>query len=105
MTKRKRDFDCADCGINTIEINEFYMVENELWDSHGAGEGMLCVGCFEERLGRELRPSDFSRARCNWNWCDLDNHSERLSDRIGCNPPPENDEMLMRLRKIIRRAG
>lgn len=51
-----------DCGINTSWLNEFYMVNDELWESlttEKQHDGMLCVGCIERRLGRELGREDF----------------------------------------------
>lgn len=51
---------CADCGDDVDALHEFaYMVRPILWADHGAGDGVLCVGCLEERLGRHLVPSDF----------------------------------------------
>ena len=58
MGKRKKDriyegFKCVDCGVNTHDADEYYMVHDELWAAAGmepAG-GMLCVGCLEQRLG------------------------------------------------------
>jgi hypothetical protein len=32
MTKIQ-NYDCADCGIDTSELGEYYMVNNELWIS------------------------------------------------------------------------
>lgn len=89
---------CVDCGVNTLKINEYYMVENRLWDVYGPARGMLCIGCLEKRIGRKLVPSDFSRARINWSG--LGKHSPRLADRIGHNPPPANDELIRRLRRM-----
>ena len=51
-------YDCLDCGDNTFFKNEYYMIHDEIWDSV-AGEGMLCVQCLENRLGRILAPDDF----------------------------------------------
>jgi len=61
---------CTDCGVDTVPLylpdrSEFYMVHNALWDAHGCGEGYLCVGCFEARLGRTLAPADFSDVPLN----------------------------------------
>jgi hypothetical protein len=61
---------CADCGVNTIKIGEWYMIRDDVWEQawpgtanfadaeHGQGN-YLCVGCLEKRLGRELNSSDF----------------------------------------------
>jgi hypothetical protein len=75
---------CVDCGVNTapgmpdgpttrIDIalngvsitheNEIYDVKNAIWEQAGMRpwSGCLCIGCIEKRLGRQLRPKDFSR--------------------------------------------
>ena len=50
---------CPDCGKNTnIDNKDYYMVTDELWHKHGNGEGMICVDCFEKRLGRKLTKND-----------------------------------------------
>lgn len=46
---------CDDCGTDCAEINENYMVRDELWPPNVA---TLCVGCLEHRLGRQLVPDD-----------------------------------------------
>lgn len=76
------DFRCKDCAIDTNVINEYYMVKDHIWraarmTTHG---GMLCVGCLEGRLGRELHPSDFSGAPINGR--SLTQQSERLYSRL-----------------------
>lgn len=51
---------CSDCGIDTREIDEYYMVHFELWEQViPERNGFLCIGCLEERLGRELNAEDF----------------------------------------------
>jgi hypothetical protein len=51
--------DCAICAVDCNEIDEYYMVTNELWAQYGVRHGMLCVGCMEARMGRELTGEDF----------------------------------------------
>ena len=47
-------FECAACGVNTLHINEYYMVTDEVWEAAWPQDrGMLCIGCLENRLGRE----------------------------------------------------
>lgn len=68
-------FTCVDCKRSTAPgkfhesekqepLNEYYMVHNELWNKAGMsteyGTGMLCIGCLEGRLGRNLNPRDFT---------------------------------------------
>jgi hypothetical protein len=55
---------CLDCGLDTIEAGEFYMVRNDVWPVSPMA-GMLCVGCLEERIGRRLRRDDFTSAPIN----------------------------------------
>lgn len=55
---------CHDCGIDTLPVEcpdraEYYMVTKELWDAHGCGYDLLCIGCLEVRMGRTLNASDF----------------------------------------------
>lgn len=55
-------FICVDCSVNTDETNEYYMVHDDLWKKHTSdfhGDGMLCIGCLEFRLGRQLNYHDF----------------------------------------------
>ena len=59
-------FDCMDCGSNTLHINEYYMVTDEVWEAaHPKKRGMLCIGCLEDRLGRLLTKDDFTDAPVN----------------------------------------
>jgi hypothetical protein len=64
---------CADCGIGTIRIGEWYMVQDSVWEQawagrrkawHGKipGQEILCIGCLEKRLGRTLTAFDFTDA-------------------------------------------
>lgn len=46
---------CKWCG----EPADCYRVSTELWRTYGPPtQGWLCVGCFEDRLGRELLRED-----------------------------------------------
>jgi hypothetical protein len=49
---------CFTCQRDTFAIGEDYYVVDELWYSYGV-EGMLCIGCLEARLGRQLIAADF----------------------------------------------
>jgi len=57
---------CLDCGVDTRD--EYYHVLDPLWTEHVGDPqaGMLCVGCLENRVGRELVTADFSSAPVNW---------------------------------------
>lgn len=58
---------CHDCGIEAwmfMEdgriVHEDFYVSDELWHSVAPERDiLLCIGCFETRLGRELRRADF----------------------------------------------
>lgn len=56
---------CVDCGINTYNINEYYMARKEIWQEANLHKGMICIGCLENRLGRFLRKKDFSDCLLN----------------------------------------
>jgi hypothetical protein len=101
---------CVDCGVNTnpgcpdgpttrIELRlygkskvkhtretEVYDVKDAIWEQAGmrAWQGCLCIGCLEKRIGRQLRPKDFSRHdRKVWATMPC---PERLSNRRGFTP-------------------
>ena len=76
---------CVDCGTATTNLAgkdtpvyrpEAYMVRNTVWKAAGMEPmgGCLCVVCLEKRLGRRLRPKDFTRYP-------FDARTERLLDR------------------------
>ena len=79
MSKRK--FLCLDCNVDIGKIFEHYFIHIELWLSLvGTNKGMLCVGCLEARLGRQLTSADFTPASIN-----TPNHepkSQRLMQRL-----------------------
>lgn len=53
---------CQDCGHDTRQMGELYMVHPDLWSQVLQDTGwanMLCVGCLESRLGRRLCRDDF----------------------------------------------
>jgi|SRR6516162_9561785 hypothetical protein len=75
-------FDCNDCGISTF--NEYYLVLENIWDNYGCGDGMLCIGCLEKRIGRKLRTTDF--VQCHMNTIGYGGgKSHRLVDRLTSN--------------------
>ena len=50
---------CKDCKKDCfIDDKDYYMIQNELWNKHGVGEGMLCMDCIEERIGHPLTKED-----------------------------------------------
>jgi hypothetical protein len=46
---------CLECGIDCSAADETYMVKDTVWPI-GDLDGMLCVGCIEQRIGRRLTP-------------------------------------------------
>ena len=99
---------CCDCGIDTIAIDEIYMVDNGVWQQawpEGLPRGndllggdpaqlflplvlpgrelaelnILCVDCLEKRIGRTLC-TDFIDAPINDP--NRHQHSDRLRDRL-----------------------
>ena len=55
---------CMDCGVDTYAEadREWYHVHGPVWEQAGLrseGQGFLCIGCLEARLGRTLTPEDF----------------------------------------------
>jgi hypothetical protein len=77
---------CADCGIDTVEAGEWYMVHDEIWlrawdhiSRSAPGLQILCIGCLEQRIGRTLCAEDFTDVPIN------DPHkykSERMRERL-----------------------
>ncbi len=83
--RQQRGIECVDCGIDTCptEIGpraESYMVYDEVWAAAGIAEdgGRLCIGCLEDRIGRQLSATDFTDVKLNdlsitdghyaWSW-------------------------------------
>jgi hypothetical protein len=59
-------FFCADCDVDTYVNEQFYMLHDKLWDQVAPDVGtMLCLNCFEKRLGRGLRAADFAPVPLN----------------------------------------
>lgn len=75
---------CRDCSIHTSSIGEYYMVTNQVWEEAGGstefGWGMLCIGCLEKRLGRQLVSTDFLDVYLNGSRFSI--KSERLLNRL-----------------------
>jgi hypothetical protein len=87
---------CADCGVDTCPVDmgsraESFTVHDEVWAAAGMGRGHLCVGCLEDRLGRQLTPADFIDCPLNdlaiaddhhaWSW-----RTPRLVARLSGQP-------------------
>jgi hypothetical protein len=71
-----------DCGNQTAMTHkdEYYMIHDALWlKANPKGEGMLCIGCVEDRLGRRLSADDFTDCLLNKS---RHGKSERLISRL-----------------------
>jgi hypothetical protein len=90
---------CCDCGLGTITIDEWYMVNDDVSEQAWAGRRkswqrrvldgvvdvvpgteILCIGCLEKRIGRTLCRTDFTDAPVNNP--NEHQHSDRLRDRL-----------------------
>lgn len=88
MSRRK--FLCLDCGSDTGRIYEHYFIDTTLWLLVvRSKEGMLCIGCLEKRLGRELRPEDFPKVTINDP--KYSSQSDRLRARVVGGLPASED--------------
>lgn len=77
------DFECFSCGINTLHNDEYYMLTNEIWKeitTRKTVRQMLCIGCVEEKLSRQLTPADFAEVPLNY--MPEFPRSERLQNRL-----------------------
>jgi hypothetical protein len=67
--------------VNTQRIREYYTVYDAVWlAARGPLFGMLCIGCLELRLGRQLVPNDFPPLPINTG---QRHRSARLLERLG----------------------
>jgi hypothetical protein len=73
------EFICLDCQTDTLFGGEYYMVHDNIWNNV-AGDGMLCIGCLEVRLDRQLTKADF--ADCPLHTDRRFPQSPRLSGRL-----------------------
>ena len=50
-------------SLSITEHCEIYTVRDSVWKASGMEpmSGCLCIGCLEKRIGRTLRPKDFTR--------------------------------------------
>lgn len=85
MTPRKKKVDrgflCLDCTIYTSELGEYFTIRKATWlAAVPEDDGMLCIGCVEQRLGRKLTYDDFTWSPINLRM--MFTGSERLRDRM-----------------------
>jgi hypothetical protein len=89
---------CRDCGKDTFEIHESYMLDDDVWNKAIKKEPsyfedeyhpvtkktlrvLLCIGCVEKRIGRLLVPGDFPDFGINDH--SAIHGSERIRHRLG----------------------
>lgn len=83
---------CADCNSKMSHVREYYMVKDHVWEQAWAncyrsptGDGQLCIGCLERRIGRALTRHDFTDVPAN----NPDDYmSDRLRSRLTTDPVP-----------------
>lgn len=81
MSLKRRKWLCLDCKIDTGKIGEYYFLKTEVWLSVVSSiNGMLCIGCLEQRLKRTLTREDFTDCYLNLS---TGNKSVRLLKRLG----------------------
>lgn len=72
---------CLDCEVHCRKIDEYYMVNDNIWFEYvPEHDGMLCLGCLEERMQRKLSKSDFTDAPINSPG--IQKMSQRYLDRL-----------------------
>ena len=90
------EFKCIECDVNTLDVREYYMIQNDLWEQVNPNKnGMMCIGCVEEKLKRELTPEDFTN--CPLNLFSPNKKSERLLKRLGYTNKGRFSEYIMDL--------
>lgn len=81
------DWRCLDCKINTDAIDEYYMLQNEVWaEANPKIDGKLCISCVERRIGRTLTAADFTSGKINTSTTLP--RSPRLIDRLRSSSNP-----------------
>ena len=64
----KNSFLCLDCKKDTCELDEYYMLKDNIWrEANPRIKGMLCLDCVERRLKRKLHKKDFLPFQMNFN--------------------------------------
>lgn len=61
-------FRCTGCSVDTREVGEYYSLREAIWfaANYGTRDGMKCLTCVEEVLGRCLTHADFTYAPVNF---------------------------------------
>ena len=80
--RRPGFFPCSGCNQNIYKMQEyFYTLRDEIWEACEVGNLLLCIGCVEAKLGRQLTPLDFNPF-ARFNTAKVP-RSARLQDRLG----------------------
>jgi hypothetical protein len=61
----KMNWNCFDCGKNTRNDKNYYMVTSYLWIKYGVGNRVLCPSCFSKRMGRKITKKDLTNCKVN----------------------------------------
>lgn len=90
---------CLDCGLNTLEISEYYMVTDFVWSKTNVGkyDGMLCIGCLEARIGFILNKDHFTNVPLNTS--SVIKRSKRLNSRINSGHKRNTSTIISSFRK------
>lgn len=81
MRETYPEFNCTTCKTNTLHNGEYYMLNDKLWRKIADNKnGMMCIGCVETKLKRQLTRKDFTDAPVNN--LETFNKSDRLIDRL-----------------------
>ena len=69
VPETKPSVECNDCGVDVLELGEWYMASTELWEQQlGLGwSDNLCIGCLEQWLGRRVVVGDIGPASSSQN--------------------------------------
>lgn len=79
--RSRSKFLCLGCKKDTGKMGEHYFIKDEVWlQVHKSKTGMLCIGCLEKRLGRQLNAGDFTD--CYINHVAFGTKSQRLLNRL-----------------------
>ena len=81
---------CTDCGCKPWDLGEDFYVSDGLWlltIPPKKRDNVICIGCFEKRLGRRLTRKNFKpwfrNNRCYNSHMPMNNPlSERLANRL-----------------------
>lgn len=63
--KKELDWSCRQCGKNTKNDIDFYMVKNEIWKKYSNNKRILCWSCLEHNMGRKITKRDLTSCLLN----------------------------------------